>query len=360
MAEMNDVLRLLPMLKGIPAGCLLALLLLGPLDLGGLTRATGYSRWRVGEALVLLQTLGLVAAVGQAWTASRSLAERLPGADICTPVARVSESQSLESLTTESQSLKTQDSETQDSGDSETPATHVIEKILALTPVLFEEPVLLPAGLALTVDELLAQLGEVYINRSRLRYPARVVAANLKKGRMASRRFLDQPRAYLPAGFLRQVDGILGKNRKEYVAYSHDWEQAEAEDTRPEPASAPEAPEAPEALEASESLRLWGAAREELARSLPKASFESYVRPVAAVDYDPQQGQLFLEAADGQSCAWLDRHLKRILERLMVGITGEAVEVVFLPPEAGTPDASAANASVANAGTASAGAGGAE
>ncbi len=74
-------------------------------------------------------------------------------------------------------------------------------------------------------------------------------------------------------------------------------------------------------------------ARDELERSLPKASYESYVRTVAAVDYDPQQGQLFLEAANGESCAWLDRHLKRILERLMVGITGEAVEVVFLPPE---------------------------
>jgi len=302
MPETNELLRLLPLLKGIPAACLLALVLVGPLDLGGLTLATGYTRGRVVDALRTLETLGLVGEAGAAWTASASLAERLPRLDICTPVGRVSESQSLESLKPESQSLETQDSETQDSdskdsetpdsetGDSETQGEHEISKILALTPQLFEEPVLLPAGLQVTVDELLAQLGEVYINRARLRYPARVVAANLRNRRPASRRFLAQPRAYLPAGFVRQVDQALDRIRDDRFAHSQGLEQAGMDDNRLVTSPAPQP---------SESQRLWGAAREELARSLPKASYESYVRPVSAVDYDPQQGQLFLEAADG-------------------------------------------------------------
>lgn len=336
MPETNELLRLLPLLKGIPAACLLALVLVGPLDLGGLTQATGYTRGRVAEALRTLETLGLICTAGEDWTASASLAERLSRLNFFAGESRVSESQSLESLKSESQSQETQDSETQDSdikdsetqdsetGDSETQSERVISKILSLTPQLFEEPVLLPAGLQVPVDELLAQLGEVYINRARLRYPARVVAANLRNGRPASRRFLAQPRAYLPAGFLRQMDEALEVITHKNSAYSHGWKPAELDDKVLETCPAPEP---------SETERLWRAARDELQLSLPKATYESYVRPLSALDYDVEQRQLFLEAPDGQTCRWLDGRLKRILERLMVGITGEAVEVVFLPPE---------------------------
>ena len=343
MPEINDVLRLLPMLKGIPAGCLLALLLLGPLDLGGLTQATGYSRWRVGEALVLLQTLGLVAAVGQAWTASRGLAERLPRVDSGTPEVHECESALESSLVKFSLEDSDQESLKQESSlvtklDSEvkkSPNPGEVEKILALSEVLFGEPVLLGPGLEVDAQCLLGLLAEAYSNRSKLRKPARVVAANIKAGRTASLRFHSHPRAYLPTEFLRLLD------QSEADDLESDEEEVERDESELSESNQLQDGQVlvPAAPDPSESQRLWGAAREELERSLPKASFESYVRPVAAVDYDPQQGQLFLEAADGQSCAWLDRHLKRILERLMVGITGEVVEVVFLPPDPGAPDA---------------------
>lgn len=317
MPEMNDILRLLPMLKGIPAACLLALLLVGPLDLGGLTRATGYTQGRVLGALGMLETLGLVGLGSQGWMV---VAEKIK---FCATDSRVLETQSLESLRLESESL---DSETQ----TQTQDSESVLKILILAQDLFGEPVLLPPGFEVEPQNLLALLAEAYTNRNRLRKPARVVAANLKEGRQPSRRFLLDPRAYLPAEFVRKL-------YKVFPVTESAFDDEIGEETVGGPADdlkgpVPQLPH--DAAQPSESQRLWGAARDELERSLPKASFESYVRPVAAVDYDPQQGQLFLEAADGQSCVWLDRHLKRILERLMVGITGEAVEVVFLPPEA--------------------------
>ena len=75
MPEPNDFLHLLPMLKGIPAACLLALVLAGPLDLGGLTRATGYSQGRVLGALGMLETLGLVGLGPQGWMALKQKIE---------------------------------------------------------------------------------------------------------------------------------------------------------------------------------------------------------------------------------------------------------------------------------------------
>ena len=344
MPETQEFVHLLPLLKGIPAACLLALLLAGPLTLEGLTRATGYTAGRVGDALDTLATLGLVAAAGETWAAGESLAASLPRLDFAAPGRGVSETQSQESLTFESASLPSPGSQTRPlvtpdskpmTPDSETPDSATgedcqVEKILALSGELLGEPVLLPSGFRVTSHELLAQVAEAFINRARLRYPARVVASNLKNHRPASRRFWATPRAYLPAGFLRRLDAALADCQAEADAAAED-EAATGEEPRPESSPTAAIPPTPP----SPSQRLWLAARDELQRSLPKASYESYVSPLAVVDYDPEQRQLFLEAPDGPSCRWLDGHLKRILERLMVGITGEAVDVVFLPPEAG-------------------------
>lgn len=315
MPEINDVLRLLPMLKGIPAACLLALVLVGPLDLGGLTQATGYTQGRVLGALGMLETLGLVGLGSQGWMV---VAEKIK---FCATDSRVLKTQSLESLSLESESL---DSETQDS-DSES-----VLKILILAQDLFGEPVLLPPDFKVEPQILLALLAEAYTNRNRLRKPARVVAANLKDGRQPSRRFLLDPRAYLPAEFVRKLYKLFPVTDSGFDEEVGEQAVEEPGDGLQDPVTElPHAAAPPSATE-----RLWRAARDELQRSLPKTSYESYVRPLAALDYDPQQRQLFLEAPDGESCRWLDGHLKRILERLMVGITGEVVEVVFLPPEA--------------------------
>ena len=188
---------------------------------------------------------------------------------------------------------------------------------------------LLPPGLEVDPQILLSLLAEAYTNRNRLRKPARVVAANLREGRQPSRKFLLDPRTYLPAEFVRKLYKVLAVSEPEY---ERDATEADEAELPPEIHNVGGSDAVTNPAPPSKSARLWRQARDELERSLPKASYESYVRPLAAVDYDAEEGQLFLEAPDGQSCAWLDSHLKRILERLMVGITGETVRVVFVPP----------------------------
>jgi len=308
MPDCNDVLRLLPVLKGIPAACLLALLLAGPLDLAGLALATGYTQGRVLGTLGMLETLGLVALGPNGWMA---LAQNF---EICATNSRVFKTQSLESLNLESESL---DSETQ-TLDSES-----VLKILILAQELFGEPVLLPHGFELEPQILMGLLAEAYTNRNRLRKPARVVAANLKEGRQPSRRFLLDPRAYLPAEFVRKLYKAIAVSRMDI-----DSGQGELDDIQPDDDLLQGEAAAPSAAQ-----HLWQEARQELLLSMPKALYETYVRPLAALDYDPDEGTLFLQAGSAQAYAWLDERLKRTLERLLIGIHGEPVQVVFLAPE---------------------------
>jgi len=322
MPDCNDVLRLLPVLKGIPAACLLALLLAGPLDLAGLALATGYTQGRLLGALGMLETLGLAALGANGWMA---LAKNF---EICATDSRVFKTQSLESLNLESESL---DSETQTlDSDSES-----VLKILILAQELFGEPVLVPPGFEVEPQILMGLLAEAYTNRNRLRKPARVVAANLKEGRQPSRRFLLDPRAYLPAEFVRKLYKAIAVSRVEL-----DSGQAELDEIQPdndllqgEGCAAGGLREVGEAAAPSAAQRLWQEARQELQLTMPKALYEDYVRPLAALDYDPDEGTLFLQAGSSQACAWLDERLKRTLERLLIGIHGEAVQVVFLAPE---------------------------
>jgi len=293
MPDCNDVLRLLPVLKGIPAACLLALLLAGQLDLADLALATGYTQGRVLGALGMLETLGLVALVPNGWMA---LAQNF---EICATNTRVFKTQTLDS-------------------DSES-----VLKILILAQELFGEPVLLPPGFELEPQILMGLLAEAYTNRNRLRMPARVVAANLKEGRQPSRRFLLDPRAYLPAEFVRKLYKAIAVSRMDI-----DSGQGELDEIQPDDDLLQGEAAAPSAAQ-----HLWQEARQELLLSMPKALYETYVRPLAALDYDPDEGTLFLQAGSAQAYAWLDERLKRTLERLLIGIHGEPVQVVFLAPE---------------------------
>jgi hypothetical protein len=292
MPDCNDVLRLLPVLKGIPAACLLALLLAGQLDLADLALATGYTQGRVLGALGMLETLGLVALVPNGWMA---LAQNF---EICATNTRVFKTQTLDS-------------------DSES-----VLKILILAQELFGEPVLLPPGFELEPQILMGLLAEAYTNRNRLRKPARVVAANLKEGRQPSRRFLLDPRAYLPAEFVRKLYKAIAVSRMDF-----DSGQGELDEIQPDDDLLQGEAAAPSAAQ-----HLWQEARQELLLSMPKALYETYVRLLAVLDYDPDEGTLFLQAGSAQACAWLDERLKRTLERLLIGIHGEPVQVVFLAP----------------------------
>lgn len=358
MPEINDMIRLLPVLKGIPAACLLALLLAGPLTVPALAHATGYRGERVHQALGTLEMLGLACPEGGAWRTTIGLPAgepapgepgTAPGDTHAAPRGQDSRLDSLES--------KTLDQTLLDSLTESIPPGRVVAAIGAL----FGEPLIVPVGVEPDTQLLLGLAAEAYTMRHRLRKPARVCSANLRNNRRPGRQYLENPAAFLPADFLRQVGLPLdakGRLERQARVTGYTWpvtphaddleDKPRVEDESPDPEAAPEAgaPEAgaheagaPESVPSPLTVaeQVWGKACEELQRSLPKASYDSYVRPLAALDYDAEARQLFLEAPSEPACAWLENRLKRILERLLVGVTGEDVKVVFLPPE--KPDA---------------------
>lgn len=83
----------------------------------------------------------------------------------------------------------------------------------------------------------------------------------------------------------------------------------------------------PEPEVMSEAQEVWGMALQALELQIPKAHFESYVRPVTALAMDC--GTLTLQAPSSEARAWLDSRIKRTLENILPGITGDDVTVEF-------------------------------
>ena len=72
---------------------------------------------------------------------------------------------------------------------------------------------------------------------------------------------------------------------------------------------------------------IWRMALQALELQMPKAQFEAYIRPITAMAYEC--GRLTLQASSGDACAWLDSRIKRTLENILPGITGDDVAVEF-------------------------------
>jgi len=60
---------------------------------------------------------------------------------------------------------------------------------------------------------------------------------------------------------------------------------------------------------------------------MPKTQFEAYIRPITAMGFDC--GRLTLQAPNSEACSWLDSRIKRTLENILPGITGDDVAVEF-------------------------------
>jgi len=75
-------------------------------------------------------------------------------------------------------------------------------------------------------------------------------------------------------------------------------------------------------------LAAWEQAVSLLRAELSPASYQAYLAPARALYWQPP-GRLVVGAADEGGRAWLESRLKRLLERYLVGILNQAVEVVF-------------------------------
>jgi len=103
-----------------------------------------------------------------------------------------------------------------------------------------------------------------------------------------------------------------------------DWQDiaGDCEDT-PDDCQDPEPEEVPQ----GEAQAIWGMALQALELQMPKTQFEAYIRPITAMGFDC--GRLTLQAPNSEACSWLDSRIKRTLENILPGITGDDVAVEF-------------------------------
>jgi hypothetical protein len=198
---------------------------------------------------------------------------------------------------------------------------------LAATPALFGEPVL---GLPERYPDarvLLAHIAEAYANRERLKHPARVVYAKLKKGLPPEPGFLEDPAARLPQEFLQRLG--LGEP---------------APEADPEPDGDPDAGEGEAEPEPHPSLRLpvteggpaadcaWQTATGQLEIEMPQSAFRAWVRPARLAGYDPASNTFTVSAPNAYARDWLQCRLSSTFTRLLTGICNRNAAVLFTTP----------------------------
>jgi len=106
-----------------------------------------------------------------------------------------------------------------------------------------------------------------------------------------------------------------------------DWEVTASDyEDAPEDCQDPEPEEVPQTQE--EAKVIWGMALQALELQIPRSQFNTYIKPISAKAYDC--GRLILQAPGSEACSWLDSRIKRTLEHMLPGITGNDVTVEFV------------------------------
>lgn len=214
------------------------------------------------------------------------------------------------------------------------PLLHVA-RLLQAASVLFDEPVLVPPGVALDARLALAWIAQAYHQRRKLAKPARVVYAQLKRDEMPSSRYLDDPLSYLPERYLEAAGLRLPP------ALPGEPPSPEDEPPEEEPAADPPPPEPHPSLSLPVSpgspisaLQAWQQALEVVVQQVPPGSLRQHLKAVEPLHYDPGQGLFTLLAKDAQAQQMLQERLGKMLQRWLLGICQREPLVRFESPPA--------------------------
>lgn len=200
-----------------------------------------------------------------------------------------------------------------------------MHKILGAAAGLFGEPVQCAA--TAKPEIVLAAIAEAYDKRHKLNKPNRVACINIKRPQNIGQLYLDDPLRYLPETFL--VAAGLASAEPDSAPESNWSEEPTADDVEQEPDPGPQpdssigvpiGPGKPTPAEA------WKAVIGQLQFDMPKAAFDTWVRPSRLVRFE---GNRFVIYASTLGVQWLESRLLSTVTRLLIGICNQSVAVVF-------------------------------
>jgi hypothetical protein len=213
-----------------------------------------------------------------------------------------------------------------------------VARLLQAARVLFDEPVLVPPGVAVDARLALAWIAQAYRQRQKLGKPARVVYTQLKRGELPSSRYLDDPLEHLPQRYLEAAGLRAPPVVERELPLPED--EPPAEETAPDPP--PPEPHPSLSLPVSPGSRInavlaWQQALDFAAQHVAPGALRRHLEPVELLHYDPGQGVFTLLAKDTQAQQLLQERLAKLLQRWLQGICSRDVRVRFTCPPAQPP-----------------------
>jgi hypothetical protein len=246
-----------------------------------------------------------------------------PLAQNSAPLAQNSDSLGKFSQVEQSLSLKLK-SNTLESNDKylDSDSDLDLQVILKAAQRIFGEPVVCPKSA--DPGLVLGAIAEAYDRRERLRKPARVACANIRRNQVNAC-YLEQPEIYLPDDFLVEI----GRFDPAPQYLPPELPPAGA------PAEPPQRPCSPAANQPAfgdlTPAQAWQSVQAQMRDEMPKPAFERHVQPTWCSDYQP--GRIQISASSAESCSWLTSRLTSTAARMLAGIANREIKIVFVAPE---------------------------
>ncbi len=220
-----------------------------------------------------------------------------------------------------------------------------VAQVFSKSHILFGESVLVRKDI--TAGRALSVFAHVYSQKDSFEKPARVAYAMMRDNKEPREDFIQEPWKHLSAEYLEALNVIRYQcNLCQCEMFPTSEElSAHQQVTHLTPAKHYVEDEEPSVIHESVYLPLangrtpaqaWEATLAQLRMEMHRAPFETWARDTKAVRFDGRT--LFIGARNSYICDWLESRLQSTVERLLVGILNQSVDVEFVVAEIGDTD----------------------
>lgn len=195
-----------------------------------------------------------------------------------------------------------------------------------------------PADRSERLKDMLGWIAEAYDLQDRFDDPAAIAANAIRKNWQPKTRYRQQPGKYLPAAFLEAAGLAHLIPAPEPEPQRIDLEIDPEPEPENEPASKPPDPSiTTPAFGGRTALYIWGAVIDQLRMEMPKAAFDTMVRPLELARCDPQAAVFVVCCPTEYACKWVQSRLSSTVARLLTGMCARQARAEFVFEEAPTP-----------------------
>ena len=216
-----------------------------------------------------------------------------------------------------------------------------VPQVFGKSHLLFGESVLVRRDV--TAQYAISIFAHVYSQKGSFQKPARVAFAMMRDGKEPREDFLQDPWTHLPAEYLEALNvvryrcNLCGSSELFPTSGAMD---AHLQSAHPVPVEPEDEEPVVEVVEVDDGIHqalhgssftpatAWETALDQLRNDMHAAPFETWVKGSKAVRF--HGNTLFIGVRNSYTADWLESRLKSTVQRLMVGIMNQSVDVIFV------------------------------